>query len=439
VLESKDLDSFDPRIQRLSDQIEDARAKSAGEPAVSPSTAPNLSKEYAFLQATSLPTTGPSLEKTQALDSLAAQSLASSAALPSFVAPATSAEPVHPSPEETGMNPQTQSAAMEIKQIALTASAPASIVLPTPVKTWPAAKPAAVPSRLMPVALTILALVILSAVWIGLRLRQPSKPGVDPLETQQRQSMEAANARIAANDLDGALRILQQAQGLKGPLTTEIQEKLSEVEKSKGDADLRELRAKEEQLWGTVKGLVEGGRYTEAQQALENILALPPGGVHRSDAQQYLDRTIPQLQAQKYLAQGDFQSARRAADVVKQKGGNPAELVTKIDQAEQRELNQLKNQFAQVKLRGDNQAIQQLKELQAKFQTLAGDGGPQSREAQSYADSIPGAIADVQARAGKNSASKKSAGAQCEALKERMLLGETLSEEERAFLKDKCP
>jgi len=449
VLESNTLDSFDPRIQRLSDQIKDARAKSAGEPALSPrSTAPTLSKEYALLQAASLPRTPPSPEKPPASDSLTAQSLVSSAALPPYVAPATSGEPVHPSPEETGVNPLAQTTATEMKPVALSPSAPAlqieankgssSAVLPATVKTRPAAQPAAVPSRLMPVALTILALAIFSAVWIGLRsssltLQQPSKPRVDPQETQQRQLIEAANTRIAANDLDGALRILKQAEALRGPLTPEIQEKLSQVGKSKNDADLRELRLKEEQLWEPVKGLVEGGRYTEAQQVLENILALPSGGVHRTDAQQYLDKTIPQLQAQKYLAQGDFQSARRAADVLKQKGGNPAELVTKIDQEERHELNQLKNQFGQLKQRDDYHAIQQLKALQARFQTLAGDGGPQSREALGYAESIPGAIADVRARA-----SKKSAGLQCEALTERVQLGEALSEEERAFLKDKC-
>lgn len=44
-----------------------------------------------------------------------------------------------------------------------------------------------------------------------------------------------------------------------------------------------------------------------------------------------------------------------------------------------------------------------------------------------------GASADVQAPAGK-----KNSGLQCQALTERMQLGEVLSEEERAFLKDKC-
>jgi hypothetical protein len=247
--------------------------------------------------------------------------------------------------------------------------------------------------------------------------------------------MEAANARIAANDLDGALSMLQESEALKGPLTPEIREKLSQVQKAKADADLRELRLKEDQLWDAAKGLVEKGRYTEAQQILESILALPSGGVHRADAQLYLDKTILQLQAQKYLAQGDFPSARRAADVLQQKGGGEAgELVAKINQAERQELNQLKNQLDQLKRRNDEQAIQQLQALQPKFQTLAADGGPQSREAQGYAESIPAAIAGVQARASKKSAGSKTAGSRCAGLQERRELGDLLNEAERATL-----
>jgi len=128
-----------------------------------------------------------------------------------------------------------------------------------------------------------------------------------------------------------------------------------------------------------------------------------------------------------------LQAARRAADQLKQKGGNPTELVTKIDQEEQQELKQLENQYDQLKQRSDDGAIQQLKALQPKFQTLASDGGPQSGEALSYARNIPGAIADVRARV-----TKKSAGSRCQALQERVQLGEALSEEERAFLKDNC-
>jgi eukaryotic-like serine/threonine-protein kinase len=435
VLESNALDSFDPRIQRLSDKIKDAQAKSAGEPALSPpSIAPIPSKEYAFLQAAPLARTPVSPEKPPASDSLSAQPLASSAVLPAYVAPAISGQPVLPSPEETVVNHLVQTIPTDMKPAAISPSVSAlqieakkgslpALPLAT-VKTRPAGKPAAY-SRFMAVALAILALAILSAVWIGLRSKA--------LETQQRQSMDAASARIAVNDLAGALRILQQAEALHGPLTPEIREKLSQVEKSKNDADLRELRQNEEQLWAQAKTFVNAGRYTEAQQSLKSILALPSGGVHRADAQQYLDETIPQLQVQKYLAQGDFQSARGIVYAIKQKGGNPAELIAKIDQAELNELNKLKNQFDQLKQRNDNLSIQGLNALQSKFQTLAADDGPQSREAQTYADSIPGAITAVQARA-----SKKSSGSRCGEITQNAQLGNSLSQADLDYLKNKC-
>ena len=71
--------------------------------------------------------------------------------------------------------------------------------------------------------------------------------------------------------------------------------------------------------------------------------------------------------------------------------------------------------------------------MQPKFQTLAADGGPQARDAQAYADAIPGAIAAVRARAGK-----KSAGSRCDDLNSRAQLGETLTETQLAYLKNGC-
>jgi hypothetical protein len=158
------------------------------------------------------------------------------------------------------------------------------------------------------------------------------------------------------------------------------------------------------------------------------------GGFVRSDStSQRQAQSDLRIHAQKSLARGDFQSARHAAELFKENGGNPAELVAKIDREEQRELKQLENQFDQLKQRGDDNAVQQLKALLPRFQALADDGGPQSREALSYAKNIPRAIADVRARA-----SQKSAGSRCEALNERVQLGEALSEEERTFLKESC-
>jgi hypothetical protein len=135
--------------------------------------------------------------------------------------------------------------------------------------------------------------------------------------------------------------------------------------------------------------------------------------VHRSDAQDYLDKVIPQriqendLLAQAHLdmSQGDFQSARSIAEQLN-KSGNTAPLSTQIDQAERSRLAQLENQFNQLKGRDDDAGVQKLKALQGKFQALSSDGGPQSNEALSYANGIPGAILDVQARMQKKNAGR---------------------------------
>jgi hypothetical protein len=284
--------------------------------------------------------------------------------------------------------------------------------------------PASTPFWRRPAILAVFTLVIFSAVWIGLRstsvkkrpvspplakaIEHPSQPRVDPLETQQRQALDTADKRIMANDLDGAMQLLQPAAALNGPLTSEIQKKITQVEESKKDANLRQLRQGEEVLWQRATRLVVDGRFADAQKNLKQILALPAGGVHRDDAQRYLTKTIPQQQAQngllahgrQSLSQGDFPSARRAADQLKQAGGNPEDLVAQIDQAEQSQLRQLENQFDQLKLRDDDSAIQQLKALQPRFQALI-DSGPQSGEALHYANNIPAAIADVRARSEK--------------------------------------
>ena len=204
---------------------------------------------------------------------------------------------------------------------------------------------------------------------------------------------------------------MQPAAALNGPLGPEIQKKIAQVEESKKDVNLRQLRQGEEVLWQRATRLVADGKFADAQKDLKQILALPAGGVHREDAQKYLTKTIPQQQAQNALlakgrqsvTQGDFAAARRAADQLKQAGGNPDDLVAQIDQAEQGQLKQLESQFDQLKSRDDDAAIQQLKALQPRFQALA-DSGPQSGEALNYANNIPAAIADVRARSEKKNA-----------------------------------
>ena len=432
VLESNTLDAFDSRVQRLSELVKDAKTALTRKTAQGPPVgSPGLSKEYAFLQATPLPS-APSSPKTILTDSVPALS-AGTTALPQSVVPQP-AEAGPSSADETVVRPVPQGT-MDEKPAKIEPGVPVfqpdvqqvppTAVAPVTIKAQPAEQPASVAPWRRPAILAFLTLAILSAVWAGLHFRSatprlvsppvtkpttlPAQPRVDPLETEQRHALDTANNSIAANDLDQAMRVLQQAVALGGPLTPEIQKKLSEIEESKSDAKLRQLRQQEAEFWKQAMRLFDDGRYTEAQKDLRQILALPAGGVHRDDAQRYLDKTIPQQQAQnkllsqarQSLAQGDFQSARAAAEQFKQNGGDPAQLIADIDRAEQTVLGQLESQFDQLKQRDDDPAIQQLKALQQKFQGLAGDGGPESGEALNYANNIPGAITDIRVRADK--------------------------------------
>jgi hypothetical protein len=146
-----------------------------------------------------------------------------------------------------------------------------------------------------------------------------------------------------------------------------------------------------------------------------------------------LRNLLLQEAAQAALATGDFRAARQAAEQLNQSGGNPAELLASIDQAEQRELKKWEAQFEQVKNGRDSLAVQQLKTLQAKFQSVANDGGPQSAEASTYLNKLSATL-----RAGGSPGAKTATNPRCETLQERGQLGETLSDAERAFLRDSC-
>ena len=217
---------------------------------------------------------------------------------------------------------------------------------------------------------------------------------------------------IAENNLDGASNVLREAGKLNGPLNPDIQKKLNEIDESKKNAALKQLRQAEQVLWQRAMTRVASQQYAEAQSDLRKVLAMRDGGVHREEAQRYIDQIIPQQKeqislmngARQSLAKGDFQSARSLADRLSQKGGNPAELLRAINQTEEDRLRQLESQFEQLRQRDDDVATQQLKDLQPKFQALSSDGGPLSSEAQSYATRIPAAIADIRSRSEKKNA-----------------------------------
>ena len=433
LVRSQTMDSFDPRIQRLSARIEEAKAAPGGTAASgSPQVGPPLSKEYAFLQGPPVPDVPPSLDKVLPLDpaTTATQDSASATAPPQSGVSSQSTESAPAIPEipvrSMAKTPPTEAKLSTVLPASMPAAQKRPVPAPAPVlaAAHPAPAPVSAPMWRKPGILAIVAIVaiaLVSAIWFGVRpksaQRRPVNPQtvettpkaapspIDPLEAQQRQALNDANNKIAANDLDGASKVLQPAAALHGPLSSELQQKLAQVEESMKDANLRQLRQKEEVLWQRAMSSVADGRFSEAQNDLKQVVALPAGGVRREDAQRYLERTIPQLkiqksldaQAREKLQQGDFSSARHAADEIKRNGGTPTELAGKIDQAELAQLRQLESQFEQLKLRDDEAAIQQLKTLQPRLQAFS-DGGPQSDEALTYANSVPAAIADVRAR-----------------------------------------
>jgi eukaryotic-like serine/threonine-protein kinase len=432
VCDAKILDSFDPRIQRLSEQVEDAktRAEQKSSPAPTP-IPPNVSREYALLQSAP-PRDAPVVpERVSTPDASTPQASASQPTLaPAPLAPAVPARVMPASPVSKAQPPEAvvvgaakeSVSPVEISTVRVgtpeslppkSKAATSQVLEPLPATNW---------RKLAVIGVSALALLLIT--WAGvLSIRtkptrvspspktstEPAAPRVDPLELQQREALNEADKLVASNDLDGALQKLRQGAALNGPLTSEIQKKQSVIDESLKDESLRRLRQREEVLWQAAMNRLADGRYAQAQKELHDILNLPVGGTHRDEAQNYLDKIIPQRMQQsrsiaigrQSLEQGDFLSARRAADQLKRQGGDPAPLLTEIDRAEQSRLAQLESQFNQFKQRDDEAAVQQLKVLQPKFQALASDGGPQSAEALNYANSIPSAIADVQARVQK--------------------------------------
>ena len=444
AVKSNVLETFDPRIQRLSEEIEAAKLQAEQKSApTSAQPQPNtLTREYAFLEAPPLPVDSNLAESTASMEVSAPQSSAiSDTAMPAeFISPAAPPEPESaPLPEEQisepvgNVEPSSLVEALSTEFSVLTPVPDAPLATPKSVPVDVARKEAqekrvvapvaaiGVPVWRKPAVLGVAAVVLVAGIWLGVRSVQPntapatepsapsstktSPPAVDPRELQQRTALNAANQMIVSNDLNKALQTLQQAAAIDGPLTSDIQKKQSEIEASMKDANLRQLRQTEEKLWQRAMNRSATGHFSEAQKDLQQVLALPLGGIHRDEAQNYLDRVIPQrLQQNSFLTQsrqalkaGDFQSARQAAAQLKQSGGDPSEVLTEIDQQESGKLNQLITQFNQLKQRDDDVAIQQLKALQPKFQALTGDGGPQSEEALKYASSVPGAVAEIQA------------------------------------------
>jgi eukaryotic-like serine/threonine-protein kinase len=141
VIDSKILEPYDPRVQRLAEQIHDAKTTPPAAPQTS--SHPALSKEYAFLQATPIPEDPPAIDKNPPAESPSQQSSATQsiswtppAPPPQIrITPAAPAKPAEP-PSQTRVEPPAPAAPVAPRLVAP--------VVPPPIPSAPAvAEPAA--------------------------------------------------------------------------------------------------------------------------------------------------------------------------------------------------------------------------------------------------------------------------------------------------------
>ncbi len=354
AVEARILEVFDPRVQRVCEEL-DAAKSAATAAAASVISAPPVSrsKEYAWVQGPPEPEVASPEETRPPTEIPGPMASASQTGL----LPTPPVVPQPPSPLPADNTPRA-SAPPQRPAKALTKPAAEPIVEPAaPVPASPASSstvalppaPSAsreikqpVPQVSIPEAISIagaappsnrkkaarigaLVLCVVGLIWGLTRLatllrthesastptavKPTTKPEPNPLEVQQRDALNAADKLVASNDLEGALKILAPAADLNGPFTAEIKRKQAGIEESMQNQNLRDLRRREEQLWQQANDDVAGGRFAEAQKKLHQILALGDGGLRKNDAQQYLAHTIPARQEEEKL----FSQARQAA------------------------------------------------------------------------------------------------------------------------------
>ena len=342
AIETRTLDPFDPRVSRVTQEVDAAKARPADVAATAMTSLPSsLSKEYALSQGAPLEVEPPPVEKAGVSDTSTMQA---SAAQPTVLPQPTSPVP----PPEPVAQPVAPPAAAPVE-----APRPLPVRLPMPEVERPPARvpqpavreePARPPRDIKKVVILASAvLVVVGSLWGMLYFVMswkpwqneggqtpaqntsatqsdtnatpagtppaPSPPAVDPAESRQRAAIAAADKLIALGDLNSALKALQDAEKAGGPLTADIKTKEATVSESMHDAALAKVRQQEATLWQEVSKELDRADFGSARRDLQKILALGQGGVRRSEAQRFLDEVLPKRQKEEDTYRQAQQSA----------------------------------------------------------------------------------------------------------------------------------
>ncbi len=200
------------------------------------------------------------------------------------------------------------------------------------------------------------------------------------MELQQRAALDDADKKRVAGDLPGASRVLQDAVALNGPLTGEIQKMQTAIQAEMTNDQLRKFRQQEARLWQEATSDVDRGQFRAAEKYLNNVLALPEGGIRRDDAQKYLREVIPQrkhemdllTQAKQVAQKNDPKSLNSAISLLDQVVGMDGPRKSDAEQLRQQVHDKLASLDAQQQQKLQTQQIADL-EASAQRDIAQGD------------------------------------------------------------------
>ena len=224
-----------------------------------------------------------------------------------------------------------------------------------------------------------------------------SLPTAGPsVEEQQRELIDRAHEAADRSDYRSAQARLDDAEKLQGavqPLIQDLREKFTLEEQN---SDIREVARKETELWNEGIRQYTQSHLDRAEKVFQQILQLPEGGRRKADAQRYIDEVIP---SRKNAARLPIEVQ---ANTNAQEHDQQLEQKQALAMADRAKLARLVVQFQQAQQRGDEAAVQQLRDLQGQFRAMVEANGPLSSDARNYAEElIPAAIRDVDAKQAK--------------------------------------
>lgn len=230
----------------------------------------------------------------------------------------------------------------------------------------------------------------------------PAQPPPNPLEQQQRQLMDEAQKLAVQGNYSAALQSAGQALKLNGPLQEDLQGLRAQIQKDMNDKAAHEELRNENRLWQQATGYFRADRLDRAARGFQQVTGLA-GGLHKADAENYLNSLIPEARKSDHLyaqAQSlarktnDERSLQQASQDLRQvidSGGPRADQAARLQAGVQSQLAELQSQrqFQQLVDRFHSPTSnnpEALRNLQAQFRSLENAGGPLGAQARDYAE-----------------------------------------------------